>query len=258
MGLRIAEANTGVRITLARPPRNELDRELLDALITALAELAARDVPPPLLLDAEGRHFSTGYTIEAIPEEIFHRDPEVRAADPFERVMRALVDYPMPVIAAIQGDAYGGAVELLACCDLRVAATGVRFGVPSARLGLVYSHTGVRRLLRGFGSALTRELLLTGEAIPAERAHAAGFLNRLVPVAEVPTTAREMLASVARGRPGALRGTRRVLRTLEETETLPADLLAEIADLRHASRTGDEFHAAREAHRRRRPADDPD
>ena len=85
--------------------------------------------------------------------------------------MDRLVDYPAPIVAAVQGDAYGGAVELLACADLRVAATGVRLGVPPVRLGLVYSHTGLRRLLRGFGSPLVREMLLTGEAISAERAH---------------------------------------------------------------------------------------
>jgi len=127
------EAWTEVR--LARPPRNVLDRPMLEALADALMRLAFDDAPL-LLLRAEGKHFSTGYAIGEIPEEIFHRDPTVRASHPFEQVMELLVNYPSPIVAAVQGDAWGGAVELLACTDLRVAAAKVRLGVPPVRLGL--------------------------------------------------------------------------------------------------------------------------
>ena len=251
MPLRIERQETWCTVTLDHPPRNELDRELLDAIIAALDELATAEAPP-LLLRAEGKHFSTGYRIDEIPETIFHRDPEVRAADPFEQVMHRLVHYPSPVIAAIGGDAYGGAVELLACADLRVAADQVRFGVPPVRLGLVYSHTGLRRLLRGFGSSLARELLLTGAAVTAERAWQAGFLNRLVPADQLMPATEELLASLANSPPDALRGTRRVLMLLEEAETLDDIALDEIAALRHASRLGEEFRAAQEAFLNRR------
>ena len=255
MYIRIDDRDDGTRLTLARPPRNELDRPLLEDLLAALNERAARPQPPALLISGEGRHFSTGYSVGAIPDEIFHHDPAVRASDPFEQVMTALTTYPAPVVVAAQGDAWGGAVELLACCDLRVMAAGARLGVPPVRLGLVYSHTGLRRLLRGFGSALTRELLLTGEPITAERAAAAGFLNRVVPRDEVQSTAAAYLGAIARGQPGALRATRRVLHLLEEVETLPADAVSEIAALRHASRQGEEFRRARDAFLRGGPAD---
>ena len=100
MPLRIERQESWCTVTLDHPPRNELDRELLHAIIAALDGLATADAPP-LLLRAEGKHFSTGYRIDEIPETIFHRDPEVRAADPFEQVMHRLVHYPSPVIAAI-------------------------------------------------------------------------------------------------------------------------------------------------------------
>lgn len=241
-------------LRLVRPPRNVLDRPMLEALAAALDDLAARSEPPLLLLAAEGRHFSTGYAIGEIPEEIFHRDPAVRAAHPFELVMAKLVHYPSPVVAAVQGDAWGGAVELLACADLRVASTKVRLGVPPVRLGLVYSHTGLRRLLRGFGSPLVREMLLTGEAIGAERALQAGFFNRVVPAGDLDTAATELLEQVARGGPRALRGTRRILTLLEEAEVLPDAVVEEIAELRHAAWSGDEFRVAREAFLEGRPS----
>ena len=233
-------------LRLSRPPRNVLDRPMLEALVEALDDLAAAD-PPLLLLSSEGRHFSTGYAVGEIPEEIFHLDHEVRAAHPFEQVMEKLLHYPAPVVAAVQGDAWGGAVELLACTDLRVAARGVRLGVPPVRLGLVYSHTGLRRLLRGFGSSLLREMILTGEPIDAMRARAAGFFNRVVPASDLRKTAAELLTRVAQGGPSALRGTRRILTLLEEAEVLPDHVLEEIAELRHASWSSEEFTRARDA-----------
>jgi enoyl-CoA hydratase/carnithine racemase len=252
--LQISPLPHWTELTLNQPPRNVLDRDLLTALVAALDDLAGRDEPPLLLLRSEGKHFSTGYSIKDIPEEIFHRDPAVRATAPFEQVMERLVHYPSPVVARVQGDAYGGAVELLACCDLRVAARGVRLGVPPVRLGLVYSHTGLRRMIRGFGSPLVREMLLLGEAIGAERADAAGFWTRLVPAGELDDAVEGVLLAMAQGGPRALRGTRRILTLLEEAEILPDAVLDEIARLRHESWSGEEFLEARDAFLARSPS----
>ncbi len=252
MPLEIESRSHWTELTLNQPPRNVLDLEMLRALVQTLDEL--RDEAPPLLLRANGKQFSTGYSIKDIPAEIFHHDPAVRAGTPFEQLMDRLIHYPAPVLAVVQGDAYGGAVEMLACTDLRVAADGVRVGVPPVRLGLVYSHTGLRRLLRGFGSPLVREMLMLGEAISAERAHQAGFFNRLVPADELLNTGREMMRSMTRGGPAALRGTRRILNLLEESEALSDEALTEIAQLRHESRSGEEFSRAREAFLKKEPS----
>ena len=252
--IQLKEGENWTALCLNQPPRNVLDRELLLELVATLDDLAAREEPPILVLCSEGRHFSTGYSIHDIPEEIFHRDPAVRATAPFEQVMERITHYPSPVVARVQGDAYGGAVELLACCDLRVAARGVRLGVPPVRLGLVYSHTGLRRMIRGFGSPLVREMLLLGEAIDAERADNAGFWTRLVEPGELDDAVEEVLRTLARGGPRALRGTRRVLTLLEEGEVLPDAVLDEIARLRHESWSGEEFVKARDAFIRREPS----
>ncbi len=244
--LTVAPGDLWTTVTLNDPPRNVLGPELLASLVETLDRL--RDAgASPLLLRSSGRHFSTGYPIADIPEEIFHHDPEVRAATVFEQVMDRLSRYPAPIVAAVQGDAYGGAVELLACVDMRLAAEGVRVGVPAVRLGLVYSPSGVRRLLRCFGSPLARELLLLGEPVTAERARQAGFFNRVVPATELEAVAAATMESLTRGVPAALRGTRRLLQVLEDREVLPEDLLAEIAGLREASRNSEEFARAQAA-----------
>ena len=254
MPLEITHQPHWTEICLNQPPRNVLGREMLTALVSALDELATVADPPVLLLKSTGKHFSTGYSIKDIPEEIFHRDAAVRATAPFEQVMDRLINFPSPVVARVQGDAYGGAVELLACTDLRVASHGVRLGVPPVRLGLVYSHTGLRRMIRGFGSPLVREMLLLGEAIGAERAETAGFWTRLVPANQLDTATTEVLETMAQGGPRALRGTRRILTLLEEAEVLPDSVLEEIGRLRHESWSGEEFLQARDAFIQRKPS----
>jgi enoyl-CoA hydratase/carnithine racemase len=232
-------------LTLTSPPSNILDSKMLDALIVAM-DVLAHDAKP-LVLRSEGKHFSTGYPIGDIPPEIFDDDPKVRAATAFEEMMARFVNYPAPVVAVVQGDAYGGALELLACADLRIAAEGVRLGLPPVRLGLVYSHTGLRRLIRGFGSTLVRELLFLGEPIGAERAREAGFFNRVIEPDFLPNALDTMMDSLVCGGPKAMRGTRRLLHLLEENETLSPEMLREIGEIRHQSRGGEEFKHAREA-----------
>ncbi len=253
MPLEIFHKTHWTEITLNQPPRNVLDREMLEALVSALDDLAQNGAPL-LLLRSEGRHFSTGYSIGDIPEEIFHRDSSVRASSPFEKTMESLINYPSPIVAAVQGDAYGGAVELLACTDLRVAAGHVRLGVPPVRLGLVYSHTGLRRMIRSFGSPLVREMLLTGEAISAERAWHTGFFCRMVEPDELLPVTEGILEGMSHGGPQALRGTRRILNLMEETEVLPEESLVEIARLRHESWSGEEFIKARDAFMNKQPS----
>lgn len=233
-------------LKLNSPPRNILSIPLLAELCGHLDRLC-EEGSPPILLSSGGRHFSTGYDIAEISADIFSRDPVVRSATSFEMVMARLSRYPAPVLAAVQGDAYGGAVELLACVDIRIAAPAVRIGVPAVRLGLVYSPSGIGRLLRSLGSPLAREMLLLGEPITAERAVTAGFFCRTASPAELETAAAAMMASVCRGGPAALRGTRRVLQALEEQETLADEVLLEIAQLREASRGGEEFARAQAA-----------
>lgn len=253
MSLKLERHEDHAVLSLAAPPSNLLDGDMLSAMESALNVLAATEVPP-LLLRAEGRHFSTGYPVDAIPEAIFHADPARRAEAPFERVMITLASYPAPVLAAVQGDAYGGAVELLCCADLRVGVHDIRFAVPAARLGLIYSPSGIRRFQAAFGASLTREMLLTGEPVSARRAFRGGFLNRLVSPDCLDDACAMLLGSLVKGGPLALRGMRRTLKLIEEAEPLGPEALAEIADLRHAAWCSDDFKEAQQAFlEKRRP-----
>ncbi|MDP6669009.1 MAG: enoyl-CoA hydratase/isomerase family protein [Candidatus Krumholzibacteria bacterium] len=201
-----------------------------------------------LLLSSEGKHFSTGYPIDRIPESIFHSSEEERRHDPFESLMQRLSDWPAPIVASLQGDAWGRVLELLSCADLRIAAEGIRLAIPSVRLGLVYSHTGMRRM----GSALTRELFLTGETIDARRAMASGFLNRVCPEDQLEEETHEVLKSISKGTRAAFCGSRRLLNLLDEEETLSKDSLEEIARIRHEAFSSEESRKARAGHSSRK------
>ncbi len=253
MSLEIMARPGWTELVLDDPPCNVLKPALLRTMAAALDDLAAE--PAPLLLvRTKGKHFSTGYPIGDIPEEIFHEDPQVRAATPFEMVMQRLLDYPAPVVMVVQGDAWGGAVEMLSCADIRIAAAGVRLALTPVRLGLIYSHTGLRRLLHQLGSPLLWEMALTGLPVGTDRLERSGFFNRVATPENLDACAREIMSALLQGGPRALRGTRRVLRILEENETLNDGLLREIARLRHQSRLSDEFRRAQEAFLKGRPS----
>ena len=163
------------RLTIDNPDkRNALDHEILDALAGLLGDLEARC----LLLTATGRVFSAGYDIGALPKAGFAEAAEAIVAHPFTAAIEALDAYPYPVLAALNGHAIGGGLELALSCDLRVCSAEARLGMPPARLGLIYSHTGLRKFIDALGAPRTRELFFTARNIGAQEALALGPRRR--------------------------------------------------------------------------------
>jgi enoyl-CoA hydratase/carnithine racemase len=199
------------RLTIDNPAkRNALDHDVLDALADVLPRLQARC----LLLTAEGKVFSAGYDIGALPQDDFARAAEAIVAHPFAAAIEALDAYPYPVLAAINGHAIGGGLELALSCDLRVCSADARMGMPPARLGLIYSHTGLRKFLDAIGAPRTRELFFTARNIGAEEALSWGLVGEVVPAPEVPARGVELAAEIAANAPLSLLGNKRVIREL--------------------------------------------
>src|SRR5262249_563698 len=109
--------------------------------------------------------------------------------DAFTEGIDALEAFPYPTLAALPGHTIGGGLELALACDLRVAQEDVLLGMPPAKLGLVYSHTGIRRFIDAIGVTRTRELFLLGRYIDAPTALAWGLVNRVVAAAELDAVA---------------------------------------------------------------------
>src|SRR4051812_29180989 len=210
--LEVDEPAEGVvRLTISNPAkRNALDQEILDSLASVLPGLDARC----LLLTGAGTIFSAGYDIGDLAPDRLAEEAAELVAHPFQNALEALDAVAVPVVAALNGHAIGGGLELAMACDLRVGAAGARMGMPPGRLGLVYSHTGVRRFLDAVGAARTRELFLTARLIDAETAVWWGLVNEVVARERVAARGVELAASVASLAPLSQRGNKRVLRDL--------------------------------------------
>src|SRR5438876_256781 len=120
-------------------------------------------------------------TVGEIPDEEFEERAERLVAHPFTEAIDALEAFPYPTLAVLTGHTIGGGLELALACDLRVALDDIKLGMPPAKLGLVYSHTGVRRFLDAIGAARTRELFLLGRYVDAPTALSWGLVNGIAP-----------------------------------------------------------------------------
>jgi enoyl-CoA hydratase/carnithine racemase len=227
-----------VRLTISNPAkRNALDHPILDAIGATLGELSAAggDTRCVVVTGADGM-FSAGYDIGEIPEDEFEEQAERLVAHPFTQAIEALEAFPYPTLASLPGHTIGGGLELALSCDLRVAKEGIRLGMPPAKLGLVYSHTGLRRFLDAIGAARTRELFLLGSYIDAQTALAWGLVNRVAPAAELDAATLDLAGELAGNAPLSQTGNKRVIAALLRAESeLPADVERELTELRHAS-----------------------
>ena len=227
------------RLTIANPEkRNALDHAILAAIAEAVPALEARC----LLLTGAGQTFSAGYDIGDMPEETFAEEAEKLVAHPFAAAIAALESYPYPSLAALNGHAIGGGLELALACDLRVAATGALVGMPPAKLGLVYSHTGLQKFIDAIGIPRTRELFLVGRNIPAEEALVWGLVNAVHPPDELPGAALELAIEIAGNAPLALSGNKTVIRRLLEARAaLDPEVERELVELRRACFVSEDF-----------------
>jgi enoyl-CoA hydratase/carnithine racemase len=262
--LLIDEPSGGVvRLTISNPAkRNALDHPILDAIAATLTELAAVSGVGGLKSSARcvvitGAHgmFSAGYDIGEIPEEEFEQRAERLVAHPFTEAIDALESFPYPTLAVLPGHTIGGGLELALACDLRVALQTIKLGMPPAKLGLVYSHTGLRRFIDAIGAARTRELFLLGRYIDAPTALGWGLVNRLAPADELDAVALEVADELASNAPLSQLGNKRVIAALLHAEAdLPSDVEEELIELRRASFASQDMREGMKAFAEKRPA----
>ncbi|HTA97760.1 MAG TPA: enoyl-CoA hydratase/isomerase family protein [Solirubrobacteraceae bacterium] len=251
-----------VRLTISNPAkRNALDHPILDAIAATLSELAsdaaATDGAPGrcVIVTGTGGMFSAGYDIGEIPDEEFEERAEALVAHPFTEAIEALEAFPHPTLAALPGHTIGGGLELALACDLRVARAEIKLGMPPAKLGLVYSHTGLRRFIDAIGAARTRELFLLGRYIPAEAALQWGLVNRVVAEEQLDACALDLAAELAGNAPLSQTGNKRVIAALlDARDGLSADVEAELIELRRASFASQDMREGMKAFAERRPA----
>ena len=184
------------RVVLNRPERrNALSLALMEELIAALSELSARDATRVIVIEGAGPAFSAGHDLSEMigREESFLRE----LFDRCTALMELIHELPQPVIAKVHGIATAAGCQLVAACDLAIAAEGTRFATPGVKIGL-FCSTPMVPVSRAVGRKRAMQMLLTGEPIDADTALAWGLLNRVLAPDELEPAVLELVEAIAR------------------------------------------------------------
>jgi cyclohexa-1,5-dienecarbonyl-CoA hydratase len=225
-GERFIRSHVGgavARITLARPPLNILTIEMMDELNQALEQASSCPGLKGLVLAAEGKAFCAGVAVED------HLGERVKLMlDTFHQIFRHLRSLECPTLAAVQGAALGGGAELATFCDLVIASETATLGQPEIKVG-VFPPIAALHYPNRVGEARAVQLLLSGEALPAQEAERIGLVDRVVPPERLEEAVAAALAKFTDKSAVVLRLTKRAIR---EARGRPfAEALAGLEDL---------------------------
>lgn len=247
-------AEAVARLRLSNPERrNAVDHEILDALAEVLPRLDSGIETRCVLITGAPPVFSAGYDIATIPDRTFMRDAEALIAHPFHAAMEKLAHHPWPTVAAINGHCLGGGLELAITCDLRICAAGATLGMPPAKLGLIYGHTGLRKFLDTIGLARTKELFLTGRNFEAMRAERFGLVNEVVSDARLEAESVELAAEIAANAPLSMRGNKHAIDLLNASPSLTEQQEAGLVALRESCFESEDLREGIRAFAEKRP-----
>jgi enoyl-CoA hydratase/carnithine racemase len=247
------------RVALNRPDKlNALDAATLAGLRTALEDLADRPQVRVLVLSGTGRAFSAGADLTARWTGGGDWSQRRHERGGWQRLLDLLEAVPQVTVAAVHGHCIGGAALLAVACDLRVAADDLEVRIPELAIGIPLTWGGIPRLAREVGLPVARDLVMTGRLMDATEALSAGFVQRVVPAAQLAQATDELVATLIAMPAGPLAMTRSMFSAISR-ERLGAAAWAD-ADLLSWSTTEPESHAAAAAYAEqralRRPQED--
>lgn len=225
-------------ITIRRPDVHNAFNEQVIAELTAAFEAARTSASTRVVvLAGEGRSFSAGADLDWMRRAAsFSEQENLRDAEALAAMLRAVAECPCPVVAQVQGSAFGGGAGLVAAADVAIAGESARFAFTEVRLGIVPA-TIARHVVRKVGTGRALPLFLTGERFDAARALALGLVHRVVPDAGLPAAVAETVDALLAGGPAAQREVKELVRRVAldgpDLDAYAADLIARV-------RAGDE------------------
>jgi enoyl-CoA hydratase len=193
------------RLTVNRPEKlNALNRETVQEIDSALAAFESEASAGALILTGSGpKAFVAGADINELAKQTPQEGKDYSLYG--QRALGRLTSSGKPTIAAINGFALGGGLELALACHLRIAAEGASLGLPEVTLGIIPGFGGTQRLPRLVGSGRALELILTGDRIDAAEAHRIGLVNKVVPAADLLARAEDLARTILSRGPVAVR-----------------------------------------------------
>ena len=247
--VRVVRDGAVATILFDRPQaRNAMTWRMYEGLAAACDELSRdKGVRVVVLRGVGGKAFIAGTDISQF-QEFTSPEQGVTYEATMEGYLAALEAMPMPTLAVVEGWAIGGGLAIAACCDLRIATPGTKFGVPIARtLGNCLSVENYARLVASLGVSRTKRMLLMAENVPAEDALAAGFLMDVVAPDALDARVTEICDRLQGNAPVTMRVTKEALRRLQHVGMPDGD------DLLRAAYGSDDFHAGVKAFVEKRP-----
>jgi enoyl-CoA hydratase/carnithine racemase len=196
-------------LTLRHPPVNALSTGVLSELEAHLSDLQREGKARAVVITGDGQYFSAGADVKEMATLGFGDAPKVIARG--QAIFARLEGLKPPVIAAVNGLAVGGGLELVLACDLRIAGESAKLGAPEVTIGLMPSYGGTQRLARLVGAAKAKELILTGSMISAAEALRIGLVNKSVPAGQELRAARDLAHTIATKAPRAVQASKRAI-----------------------------------------------
>jgi enoyl-CoA hydratase/carnithine racemase len=207
MVVRKSETDGVEVLVLNHPPVNALSTALLSELGDRISEVESDPKVRAVVLTGEGQYFSAGADVKEMAMLDLSQAPEI--ARKGSATYARLAALRVPVVAAINGLAVGGGLELALACDLRIAGESAKLGAPEVSLGLIPAYGGTQRLPRLIGAARAKELIFTGAMISAAEALKIGLVNRTVPAGQELRAARDLAHTIAQRAPKAVSAAKR-------------------------------------------------
>ncbi len=211
-------------LILNRPrQRNALNRAMWAAIPDVVGRVAGQVEVRVLIVRGAGGHFASGADIAEFPDVFASRQNAIEYTQTLERATDALASLDRPVIAAIEGYCIGGGLAVALACDLRICSDTARLGVPPAKLGVMYSLSDTRRLMRAVGSAVAKDMIFTADLMTANRALTTGLVTETHTAAEFETTVSAKADKIAGLSAWTMRQTKAVVALVEQGVTADTD-----------------------------------
>lgn len=218
--LIIEEKGPICTLILNRPEKRNLTTpSMLLQLDSALKKLTDEGrIRCVVIRGAGDKAFSSGYDISAIGDNDMMRD--YQEDHPLTIAGKSIETFPYPVIAMINGHTFGAGLELAITCDIRICVEGAFLGMPPAKLGVIYTYSGIRKFLNTIGLAYTKELFLIGKPIDSERAEKIGLVNYIKPQDELEKFTYDLALEISENAPLSLKTMKFVINKWQTNQNL--------------------------------------
>lgn len=241
-------------IILNHPKKlNSISEKLVEEFITACDVMEQAGARVLIIRAQPGvRVWSSGHDVSELPDG--NRDP-LGYADALERLLRCIQDFPMPVIAMVEGSVWGGAVNVCISCDMIFCAENTTFAITPARLGLPYNASGLVHFLNVLGPAKTKEMFFTAKPISALEALEADMVNHIVPAETLEAFTYELAATITHNAPLAVRVLKRQFRLLLKGQMLSSETFERIQGMRREVYDSQDYREGIQAFKEKRKPD---